>query len=71
MTKLAMEVILTYAVCWWLALLFVLPLSTAPDVEPIKGNVPSAPANPKLRWKAKLATLIACVPTLITYLAIR
>lgn len=64
------EFAVTYAVCWWLVLFMILPYKAEASVQPQTGHAPSAPANPRLRQKCKLTTLLALVPTLALYLII-
>lgn len=53
--------IMVYVVLWWLVLFTVLPLRVeVPDRVPM-GQATSAPANPRLLWKAGLTSLIAAV----------
>lgn len=61
------QFIVAYAVCWWLVLFMVLPSGVAPDKNPVLGNAPSAPANPRLKRKFAWTTLFAIVPTLAIY----
>jgi predicted secreted protein len=53
--------VMVYVVLWWLVLFTVLPLRVeVPDRVPV-GQATSAPANPRLLWKAGLTRLIAAV----------
>lgn len=53
--------IMVYIVVWWLAWFAVLPLRIEiPDQVPT-GQATSAPSNPRLFWKAGLATVIAAL----------
>jgi predicted secreted protein len=53
--------IMVYIVVWWLAWFAVLPIGVrVPDHVPI-GQATSAPENPRLLWKAGLATVIAAL----------
>jgi len=61
------QIIVTYAVSWWLMLLFVLPINTAPVAIPEKGHAASAPATTGLRRKFKLATWLALIPLGLVY----
>ncbi len=61
------QFIIAYAVCWWLVLFMVLPSGAAPERKPQLGNAPSAPANPRLRRKFGLTTLLAILPTILIY----
>ena len=61
------QFIVAYAVCWWLVLFMVLPSGAAPESKPQPGNAPSAPANPRLRRKFGITTLLAILPTILIY----
>ena len=53
--------IMVFVVVWWLAWFCVLPLRIEiPDHVPT-GQAASAPVNPRLAWKAGLATVIAAL----------
>lgn len=53
--------VMVYVVLWWLAWFAVLPLRIQiPDQVPL-GQATSAPENPRLLWKAGLATVIAAL----------
>lgn len=59
-----------YFVLWWTFLFAVLPLGNRPEHDPssiVVGQDPGAPAQPRLREKALLTTLVAAV---IFFLAI-
>ena len=60
----------TYAVCWWLVLFMLLPQGAAPVASPAPGHARSAPANPRIRRKLKLATLFAFLPAIALYVLI-
>lgn len=62
------QFIVAYSVCWWLVLFMVLPHGVAAEQNPQTGNAPSAPANPRLKRKFFITTLIAFIPTLVIYL---
>lgn len=64
------EFAVTYAVSWWLVLFMVLPYKADASVNPEVGHVPSAPANPRLRQKFKVTTLLAIIPTLVLWFVI-
>ena len=61
------EFAVTYAVCWWLVLFMVLPHQAEAPAEPGLGHAPSAPANPQLKKKLRLTTLIAILPAVAMY----
>jgi predicted secreted protein len=55
--------IITYAVVWWLIFFMALPFGAHPEAEPIRGNVESAPARPRLWLKAAVTTVLAALVT--------
>jgi len=59
------ELILVYIISWWLALFMVLPWGVRMAASPGAGHAPSAPANPKLRKKLLVTSLLAFVGPLI------
>ena len=59
--------IVAYAVCWWLVLFMLLPMGVRVSDHPAAGHAPSAPENPQLRRKYRLATLLALLPTALIY----
>ena len=61
------QFIVAYSVCWWLVLFMVLPQGLAMEQKPGEGHVPSAPANPRLKRKFIITSLIAILPTLLIY----
>ena len=63
------QIIVAYAVCWWLVLFMVLPHQADAEKNPQTGNAPSAPAKPQLKKKCIWTTFIAIVPTLLVYFA--
>lgn len=50
-----------YIVTWWVVLFTVLPWGAEPDKNPGAGHVASAPANPRLRLKFLITTVIAAI----------
>jgi len=60
-----------YFVVWWLTLFTVLPWGNKPDEEVQEGNVPSAPARPRLWLKAGITTVIAGVIWILIWLVVR
>ena len=64
------EIIVVYSVSWWLMLLLVLPLSSQPSPTPELGHAVSAPENPGLRRKFRLATLLAVIQVVLAYFLI-
>jgi predicted secreted protein len=61
------EIIIAYVVSWWLLLFMVLPFGAAPENTPKEGHAVSAPAQPNLRKKALITSLLALGPTLLLY----
>jgi predicted secreted protein len=57
-----------YIVVWSLIVSMLLPIGNRPDDNPVPGQVPSAPANPRLKPKMMLAAGIA-LP--LTYLVMQ
>lgn len=64
------EFMVTYAVCWWLVLLMVLPHQAEAPETPGAGHVPSAPANPQIRRKMRWATGWALIPAIVMYFVV-
>ena len=61
------ETIITYFVSWWLILFMALPFGARPEVSPEKGHVPSAPANPQIKKKCIITSVLALLPTLLAH----
>lgn len=61
------QCMLFYAVSWWLVLFMVLPVGTRPAAEPGRGHAASAPANPRLKRKLLITSLITLLVTLLVY----
>lgn len=59
------EFILAYLVGWWLVLFMVLPWGAHPPSEPGKGHAVSAPAQPRLKKKLLITSLLAFIPPLL------
>jgi predicted secreted protein len=55
--------IVTFVVAWWLFFFMALPFGAAPEAEPGRGHVESAPARPRLLLKALVATVLAAAAT--------
>lgn len=53
--------IVTFIIIWWLVLFMVLPWRAQPSQNPLPGNAPSAPDNPRIGQKALITTGIAAV----------
>lgn len=61
------ECILVYAVSWWLVLFMVLPWGAHPPAQPEVGHAPSAPANPRLKQKLLITSVLALFVPLIAW----
>jgi len=59
--------IAAYVVIWWLVIFTVLPFGARRPEEPEPGHDAGAPANPRLRLKAAVTTLVAGVLWLALY----
>jgi predicted secreted protein len=57
------QLLVTFAVTWWLVLFMTLPFGAQPDERPQPGTVESAPARPRLLIKALITTVLAIVIT--------
>jgi predicted secreted protein len=55
--------VVTYIVVWWLFFFMALPFGAAPEEQPIRGNVESAPARPRLLLKMAVTTVLAGLAT--------
>jgi predicted secreted protein len=53
--------VVAYVIIWWMVLFAVLPLGVRPLEKGDIGHAAGAPANPRLWFKAGLATLVAAV----------
>lgn len=62
------EILVAYAICWWLVLFMVLPRGAEPAAEPARGHARSAPAEPRLKRKFILTSLWAVPATALVYL---
>ena len=58
-------IIVTFVLTWWVVIFAVLPFGNAPDANPALGHAPSAPANPRIRQKLIITTIISLVITAI------
>ncbi len=59
--------IFSYLMIWWIALFVVLPFGNKPLENPLVGNEPNAPANPRLRQKMVWTSLLALVVWAIVF----
>ena len=59
-----------YIVTWWIVLFAVLPFGVNRHEDPEPGLDPGAPAQPHLRIKAGITTLIAALVWVVIYLVI-
>lgn len=64
------QVLISYAVSWWIVLFMVLPHKADAPAQPGLGHVPSAPENPQIRKKLWWTTWLAIIPTVALYLVI-
>lgn len=55
--------IFTYILIWWVVIFMVLPWGNKPLDNPEIGHAPSAPANPQIKKKLLITTLISFVLT--------
>lgn len=53
----------TFVIVWWLFFFMALPVGVQPEEHPEPGHVQSAPAKPRLWWKALAATVLAALAT--------
>lgn len=64
-------IILVYVIAWWMVFFAVLPYGVRAQNETeegvVKGTVPSAPANPNLKKKMLITSVIAIVLTTAFY----
>ena len=51
--------LILYIIVWWMVFFMVLPFGVRPDDAPEPGNIPSAPARPRLLLKAGITTAVA------------
>lgn len=63
--------IAAYVVIWWLTIFAVLPWGVKPAEKGDLGHAAGAPANPRLRFKVVVTTIIATVLWLIAYAIVR
>jgi predicted secreted protein len=56
-----------YIIIWWVVLFVMLPLGVKPAEEGDLGHATGAPANPRLWFKAGVATAVATVLWLILF----
>lgn len=59
--------VVVYVLSWWFCFMLALPFGAAPRENPEPGHAESAPARPRLKLKALIATVGAAV----MWLAIR
>ena len=59
--------VVVFVILWWTVLFAVLPWRAAPVANPELGHAPSAPARPRLAWKALWTTIITSVLWVIVY----
>ncbi len=61
------ELFLIYAVSWWMVLFMVLPWGVRMAENPAAGHAVSAPANPRIRRKLLVTSVLALFVPLIAY----
>jgi len=59
--------LVVYFLVWWTLIFCVLPWGNQPDANPEVANAKSAPANPRIKKKFMITTLLSCVVWLIIY----
>ena len=59
--------IVVYLLVWWTLLFCVLPWGNQPEENPEVANAKGAPANPRIRKKFLITTLLSCGLWLIIY----
>ena len=57
------ELLVTFAVAWWLILFSTLPFGAHPEENPQPGMAESAPARPRLLLKFLITTVLAIAAT--------
>ena len=62
--------IIVFLLIWWTLLFAVLPFGNAPDENVQVGNATSAPANPRLKRKFIITTILSFVVWLVVAAAI-
>jgi predicted secreted protein len=63
--------VFTYFLIWWIALFVVLPFGNAPPVETPAGHMPGAPANPRLKRKFIITSILSAVIWLVIFTVIQ
>lgn len=56
-------IIVVFVVLWWLVFFILLPIGTNPDNAPEKGHASSAPANPNIKKKMLITTIVTFLLT--------
>ncbi len=56
-----------YVVIWWLVIFTILPFGVRRAETPEPGHDAGAPVNPRLKLKAAVTTVVACVLWLALY----
>jgi predicted secreted protein len=65
MTLSWLEAGLVFVVSWWLLLFMVLPWGVRREDNPVRGQDPGAPANPRLALKFAVTTVLALLVTVV------
>ena len=64
------ELLVLFAVVWWLVFFMALPFGVRPPEEPGRGHAPGAPDNPRLALKASITTAISGAITGAAFMAV-
>ena len=59
--------VVVYVLCWWFCFFMALPFGARPLKNPEVGHAESAPANPRLKLKALIATIGGLVMTIVIW----
>jgi predicted secreted protein len=59
-----------FILIWWVVIFTVLPWGNDPFARPETGHAASAPANPRLRKKLLITTIISLALTVILYVVV-
>lgn len=59
--------VVVYILCWWFCFFLALPFGAKPMENPEVGHAESAPANPRLKLKALIASIGGLVMTIVIW----
>ncbi len=62
--------IVVYVLIWWMVFFCTLPMNVRSIDKPQDGSMPGAPANPDLKRKFIIATIISCFVWVAVYFLI-